>query len=76
MRTLGDVIMNAAVLAIFLLAAGYQPYYRSLREYLRSGEWEARSQFRLKFLDEYSAWAVFLPLVLVVGVGWVLRHYG
>jgi hypothetical protein len=76
MRTLGVVIMIAAVLAVFAVAAGYQPYPQSLREYLRSGEWPVRSQYRLKLLEKYSAWTVFLSLVLVFGVGWVLHRFG
>jgi hypothetical protein len=30
----------------------------------------------LRFFAEHSAWTVFLPLFLILGVGWVLRHYG
>jgi hypothetical protein len=76
MRTLGLVMMIAAVLALFLVAAGYRPYQQSLREYARSGEWPVRTQFRLKFLDQYSAWTVCLSLVLVLGVGWALYRSG
>jgi high-affinity Fe2+/Pb2+ permease len=59
-RTLGEVIMIAAALALVAvgaaLAAGYQRYDRPLREFLRSGEWPIlRSPFRLKFFDEHSA---------------------
>jgi hypothetical protein len=79
MRTLGEVIMIAAALALVAVAfaAGYQRFDRPLRALLGSGEWPVlRSPFRLKFFDRHSAWAVFLPLFLVLGVGWVLRHYG
>lgn len=76
MRTLGDVIMFAAALALVAVGAvGYQ--WWPLRDFLRSGEWPAgRSPFRLKFFDEHSPWTVYLPLFLLLGVGWVLRHYG
>jgi hypothetical protein len=79
MRTLGDVIMIAAALALVgvAFAAGYPRFDRPLREFLRSGEWPVRpSSPHLKFFREHSAWTVFLPLFLVLGVGWVLRHYG
>lgn len=79
MRTLGEVIMIAAALALVAVpfAAGYTGFARPLREFLRSGEWPVRrSPFQLKFFDEQSAWTVFVPLFLVLGVGWVIRHYG
>jgi hypothetical protein len=79
MRTLGEVIMIAAALALVAVAfaAGYPRFDWPLRAFLRSGEWPVlRSPFRLKFFHEHSAWTVFLPLFLVLGVGWVLRHYG
>jgi len=49
---------------------------RPLREYLRPLEWPVRPSPYLKFFDEHSAWTVLVPLFLVLGVGWVLRHYG
>jgi len=78
MRTLGDVIMATAALGLVAvaIAAGYSMYDRPLRELLRSGEWPVRPSPYIKFFDEHSAWTVFLPLFLVIGVGWVLRHYG
>jgi len=81
MRTLGGVIMVAAAWALVVvgvvLAAGYPRFDRPLRAFLRSGEWTVnRAPFRLKFFDEHSAWTILLPLVLVLGVGWALRHYG
>jgi len=79
MRTLGEVIMIAAALALVAVAfaAGYPRFDRPWREFFRSGEWPVlRSPFGIKFFDEHSAWTVFLPLFLVIGVGWVLRHYG
>lgn len=79
MRTVGEVIMIAAALALVAaaIAAGYNPYFLQWRELLRSGDWRAfQSRYRLKFFDEHSVWTVFLPLLLVAGVGWVLRHYG
>jgi hypothetical protein len=79
MRTLGEVIMIAAALALVAvaLAAGYSPYFLQWRELLRSGDWRAfQSRDRLKFFDEHSVWTVFLPLLLVAGVGLVLRQYG
>jgi hypothetical protein len=78
MRTLGEVVMIAAALALVAVAfaAGYSRFDRPLREVLRSGEWLVRPSPYLKFFDEHSAWTVFLPLFLVIGVGWVLRHYG
>jgi hypothetical protein len=78
MRTAGEVIMFAAALALLavVFAAGYSRFDRPLREFLRSGEWPVRSSPYLKFFDEHPPWAVFLPLFLVLGVGWVLRHYG
>ncbi len=77
MRTLGEVIMIAAALAIIAVAVAYQWFDRPLREFLRSGEWRVlRPHFGLKFFNEHSAWAVFLPLFLLLGVGWGLRHYG
>jgi len=79
MRTLGDVIMAAAALGLVavVIAAGYSMYDRPVREPLRSGELPVRRPSPyLKFFDEHSAWTVLLPLFLVLGVGWVLRHYG
>jgi hypothetical protein len=79
MRTLGEVIMIAAALALLAVAfpAGYRRFDRPLSEFLRSGEWPAlRSPFRLKFFDEHSAWTVFLPLFLLIGVGWLLHRFG
>jgi hypothetical protein len=79
MRTLGDVIMIAAALALVAVAfaAGYQRFDRPLRELSRSGDLPVlRSPFRLKFFDEHSPWAIFLPLFLVLGAGWVLHHDG
>jgi hypothetical protein len=82
MRTLGDVIMVAAVLAIVtvFITAGYSPYDRPLRgplrELFRPVELPFRRSPYLRFFDEHSAWTLFLPLFLVLGVGWVLRHYG
>jgi hypothetical protein len=78
MRTLGDVIMIAAVLALFAVVyvAGYSWQDRPLRELFRPIEWPRRPSPHLKFFDEHSPWTVFLPLFLLVGVGWALRHYG
>jgi hypothetical protein len=78
MRTLGEVIMIAAALALVAVAfaAGYSLFDRPLRELLRPVKWPVRLSPYLKFFDEHSAWTVFLPLFLVIGVGWVLRHYG
>ena len=70
--------MIAAALALVAVAfaAGYSRFDRPLREFFRSGEWPVRPSPYLKFFDEHSAWTVFLQLFLVLGVGWVLRHYG
>jgi hypothetical protein len=79
MQTLGEGIMIAAALALVAVAisAGYSPYFLQWRELLRSGDWRAfGSRHRLKFFDEHSVWTVFLPLLLVAGVGLLLRHYG
>jgi hypothetical protein len=78
MRTLGEVIMIAALLAIFavVFAAGYLLNDRPLRELFRPVEWPARPSPHLRFFAERSAWTVLLPLFLVLGVGWVLLHYG
>lgn len=78
MRTLGDVIMTAAVVAIVAVAylAGYAINDRPLRELFRPVEWPMRRSPHLRFFAEHSAWTVFLPLFLVGGAGWVLRHYG
>ena len=78
MRTLGEVIMIAAALALVAvaIAAGYSWNNRPLRELFRPIEWPVRPSPYLKFFDEHSAWTVLLPLFLVLGVGWVLRHYG
>jgi hypothetical protein len=79
MRTLGEVIMIVAVLALLVVscAAGYSPQYnRPLRELFRPLEWPFRRTSYLTFFEEHSAWTVFLPLFLVLGVGWVLRRYG
>jgi hypothetical protein len=79
MRTLGDVIMIAAALALFAIAvaAGYELYNRLWRQLRRPGEWLfSRSPYRLKFFDEHSAWALFLPFFLILGVGWGPRHCG
>ncbi len=78
MRTLGEVIMAAAVLSFVAvaIAAGYSGFDRPLREFFRPGEWPYRRSPYLKFFEEHSAWTVLLPLLLVLGVGWVLRHYG
>lgn len=81
MRTLGEVIMTAAALALVAVAwaAGYQrfnrPFDMPLRQYLR-GERPVIRWRGLKFFDEHSPWTVFLPLFLLVGVGWLLSHYG
>ena len=79
MRTLGDVIMIAAVLALIAVAcaAGYSPQFnRPFRELFRPFEWPFRRSPYLKFFDEHSAWTVFFPLFLLLGFGWMLRHYG
>jgi hypothetical protein len=79
MRTLGEVMMTVAALALIAVAltAGYQPYFREWRGLLRSGDWQAyRSPNRLRFFDDHSVWIAFLPLFLVAGVGWVLSRYG
>jgi hypothetical protein len=79
MRTLGDVIMVAAALGLVAvaIAAGYSLLQdRPLREFFKPVEWPLRRSPYLKFLDEHSEWTVLLPLFLVLGVGWVLRHYG
>jgi hypothetical protein len=78
MRTLGEVVMIAAALALVAVAfaAGSSRFDRPLREFFRSGELPVRLSPHLKFFDEHSAWTVFLPLFVVFGVGWVLRHYG
>ena len=79
MRTLGEVIMIVAALALVAVAcaAGYsQQFNRSLRELFRPVEWPFRRSPYLTFFDEHSAWTVFLPLFLVLGVGWALRHFG
>ncbi len=72
--------MVAAALACFAVAVaagyGYLMGDRPLREYLRPLEWPVRPSPYLKFFDEHSAWTVLVPLFLVLGVGWVLRHYG
>ena len=78
MRTLGDVIMIAAVLAILAVAyaAGYDVNDRPLRELFRPVELPMRRSPHLRFFAEHSAWTVIRPLILALGVGWVLRHYG
>jgi hypothetical protein len=78
MRTLGEVIMIAAVLAILavVFAAGYFLNDRPLREVFRPVEWPVRQSPHLRFFAEHSAWTVLLPLFLVLGVGWVLHDYG
>jgi hypothetical protein len=79
MRTLGDVIMVAAALGLVAVAvaAGYSRYDRPLTEFFNPVEWPpVRRSPYLRFFDEHSAWTVLLPLFLLVGVGWVLRHYG
>jgi hypothetical protein len=79
MRTLGDVIMVVAALGLVavVIAAGYSLSDRPLRELFRPVEWPpVRRSPYLKFFDEHSAWTVLLPLFLVLGVGWALRHYG
>jgi hypothetical protein len=78
MRTAGDVIMVLAVVAICWVGyvAGYAINDRPLREIFRPVEWPMRRSPHLRFFAEHSAWTVFLPLILLLGVGWVLRHYG
>lgn len=78
MRTLGDVITIAAVVAILAVAyaAGYYVNDRPLREIFRPVVWPMRRSPHLRFFAEHSAWTVFLPLFLILGVGWMLRHYG
>lgn len=78
MRTLGDVIMVAAVLAILwvVYVAGYAVNDRPLGELFRPVEWPMRRSPHLRFFAEHSAWTVFLPLFLILGVGWGLRRYG
>jgi hypothetical protein len=78
MRTVGDVIMIAAVVALgaVIYAAGYSVNDRPLRELFRPVEWPMRRSPHLRFFAEHSAWTVFLPLFLILGIGWVLRHYG
>jgi hypothetical protein len=80
MRTLGEVIMIAAALACLAVAVaagyGYLMGDRPLREVFRPLEWPVRPAPYLKFFDEHSAWTVLLPPFLILGVGWVLRHYG
>jgi hypothetical protein len=80
MRTLGEVIMIAAALACFAVAVaagyGYLLGDRPLREFFRPLEFAVRPSPYLKFFEEHSMWTVLLPLFLVLGVGWGLRHYG
>jgi hypothetical protein len=78
MRTLGDVIMVAAALGLVAvaIAAGYSLYDRPVREFSTPVEWPLRRSPYLRFFDEHSAWTVLLPLFLILGVGWVVRHYG
>ena len=78
MRALGDVIMIAAVLGILVVAylAGSYVNDRPLREIFRPVEWPMRREPHLRFFAEHSRWTVLLPLILILGVGWVLSHYG
>lgn len=78
MRTLGDIIMTAAVLAILVFAylAGSYVNDRPLREIFRPVEWPMRREPHLKFFAEHSRWTVLLPLILILGLGWGLRQYG
>lgn len=76
---LGEVIMIAAAVALVAVAcaAGYSLFDRPWRELLRPVELPVRrSPPYLKFFNDHSVWTVVLPLFLVLGVGWVLRHYG
>jgi hypothetical protein len=78
MRTLGELMMIAAALALLAVAfaAGYQPYYR-LRQQRRSLDWRTyRFPTRLKYFDEHSPSTVVFSLLIVAAVGFVLRHYG
>jgi hypothetical protein len=70
--------MLAAVVAFIAVpyAAGYSRFDRPLRELFRPFEWPVRPSPHLKFIKEHSVWTVFLPLFVVLGVGWGLRHYG
>ena len=80
MRTLGEVIMITAAWALVavgvVLAIRYPWPDRPLRKFLRSGEWPVLRSPYPRFVGEHSAWTVIRPLILALGVGWVLRHYG
>ena len=78
MRTFGEVIMIAAALALFAVVyvAGYSWQDRPLREFFRPIKWPVRPSPHVKFFAEHSVWTVLLPLFLILGVGWVLHHYG
>ena len=79
MRTVGDVILVVAALglAAVVITAGYSLDDRPLRELFRPVEWPpVRRSPYLRFFDEHSPWTVILPLILLLGIGWGLRHYG
>ncbi len=80
MRTLGEVLMIGAALALIVVAyaAGYQtnlpwrPFQR-----LPSLDWRTYlSPDRVKYFDEHSPSPIVVSLLLVAAVGFVLRHYG
>jgi len=79
MRTLGAVIMIAATVGLFAVAfAARYPLYdrRPLREQFGPRGWLLRASPYRKFIDERPARGVLLGLILALGVGWVLHHYG
>lgn len=70
--------MIAAVVALVgvTYVAGYSVNDRPLRELFRPVEWPMRRSPHLRFFVEHSVWTVLLPLFVILGVGWVLHHYG
>src|SRR4051812_16333678 len=82
MRTLGEVIMIAAALALVPVAwaAGYQrfdrPFDTPLRAFLRGQRPVIRWPVGLIFFDDHSPWTVFPPPSRRFGVRWSFPQYG
>jgi hypothetical protein len=80
MRTVGEVLMVVAALALIAVAfaAGYQTNLRRLPfQRLPSLDWRTyQAANRLKYFDEHSPSPTVVALLLVAAVGFVLRHYG